>query len=173
MPLFADRKIVREFEYQQVFVQIFTALMGAAHCRIDHAPEKKRCDKCGKPIRAIKVHIIAVFGKDLETFVNISDDQAERLAKQMIDDVVSRLPDLDPDGKNGDDEPDVPGFPGLDLPGAGDDDRGGGRKKGDNPLAPVDKTIKLGERMKKLGWPTRAAQIIREELAKQKKGGKN
>lgn len=176
MPSFANRKLVLEFEYREVYVEIFQALMGATHCDQDHQPEQKKCDVCGKPIRPIKVHIISIFGNDVEVLVNVTPLAAQRLAEQMIDDVIDRtggdgevLGDGRPGNGRGDDRPlepiDLGDPPGLPEP----PDQGDERGRGHRSLVPSNRLARIADRMKKLGWPMKALNIIRDELRKRGK----
>lgn len=184
MPTFGQRKLVMEFDYRDVHVEIFAALMGATHCDVEHDPERKRCDVCGRPIRPIKVHIITIFGNDVETLVNVTPLAARRIAEKMIDDVVDRLQD------DGDPEEDLPAADDPDKPdgkpndpdkkpGDGDlfdllpppepPDRGRDKPTGPGTLVPSNRLARIADRMKKLGWPMKAVNIIREELKKRGK----
>lgn len=171
MSFIANRKLVDEFDYRDVHVEIFQALMGATHCDLPHEPEKRTCDACGRPIRPIKVHVITVFGNDINTLINVTPPGARRIAERMIDDVMDRKSDDDGDpfaDKPGDDDdaakkpPDERGD--LLIPPDEPDERGdNGRGRGERPLAPSNRLARIADRMKKLGWPLKAANIIREE----------
>jgi hypothetical protein len=173
MPFYSNQKLVDSFEYRGVFVEIYQAQMGAHHCDLDHDPAERKCRVCHKPIRSIKVHLIFCFGHEVETLVNVNALAARRIAEQLIDDQIDRLdnpfdedkdkPDDPPRGDDsGKDKPDVPDLPDLpDLPG-----NDGKRGRGERPLAPSNRLQRLAERMKKLGWPLKALNILREELKK-------
>jgi hypothetical protein len=182
MPLFGQRKLVMEFDYRDVHVEVFAALMGATHCDLEHDPDRKRCEICGRPIRPIKVHIITIFGNDIETLVNVTPLAARRIAEKMIDDVVDRLqddgdpededppadaPDKPDGGQSGKPKPpdDLPDFlPPLEPPENGRD-----KPTGPGTLVPSNRLARIADRMKKLGWPLKAVSIIREELKKRGK----
>jgi hypothetical protein len=186
MPFFDNRKLVMEFDYREVHVEIFAALMGATHCDLDHDPDKKRCEICGRAIRPIRVHIITIFGNDVETMINITPLAARRIAEKMIDDVVDRLEDDgglidedppesgDTDDKSDDADgpkkpPALPPNPGDLLPPLEPPDKGSDSPRGPGTLVPSNRLARIADRMKKLGWPTKAANIIREEFKKRGK----
>ncbi len=172
MDLYANRKLVDEFDYRDVHVEIYQALMGATHCDLKHEPDKRKCDACGSPIRPIRVHLITVFGNDIEALVNVTPQGARRIATRMIDDVIDRQSDdhgpfVDkPDDDEKDDPPDqrddLLSPPDDPPPGPGDNGRG----RGERPLAPSNRLARIADRMKKLGWPQKAANIIRDERRK-------
>lgn len=169
MPFYANRKLVDEFEYRDVHVEIFQALMGATHCDLEHEPEKRKCDACGHPIRPIKVHLITVFGNDIEALINVTTPAARRIAEKLIDDVIDRRSDDGPfvDGLDDpDEEDDRAGDDDALIPPDRSNDRGRG---GIKPLAPSNRLARIAARMKKLGWPLKAANIIRDE--RRKRGG--
>jgi hypothetical protein len=184
MPFFDHRKLVMEFDYRDVHVEIFAALMGATHCDLDHDPDRKRCEICGRPIRPIKVHIITIFGNDVETLVNVTPLAARRIAEKMIDDVVDRLgddgdpteddpatgdPDDKTDGPDGEKKPpSLPSDLGDLLPPMEPPDKGD-RPRGPGTLVPSNRLARIADRMKKLGWPMKAVNIIRDELKKRGK----
>jgi len=167
MSFYSNRRLVDEFDYRDVHVEIFSALMGATCCDLEHEPEKRKCDACGKPIRPIRVHIITVFGNDINSLINVTPLAARRIAEKMIDDVIDRQPDdLDPFAdKPADDKPkDDAGD--LLLPPDDPDPRDNGRGRGERPLAPTNRLARIADRMKKLGWPLKAANIIRDEKSR-------
>jgi len=176
MSFYANRKLVDEFDYRDVHVEIFQALMGATHCDLPHEPEKRKCDACGRPIRPIKVHLITVFGNDINTLINVTPQAARRIAERMIDDVIDRnKPDDDnPFADRPEDDEDAAKKPPADrgdllIPPDEPDQNDNGRGRGERPLAPSNRLARIADRMKKLGWPLKATNIIRDERRKRAK----
>jgi len=180
MAFYKKTKKVDEFDYRDVYVEIYEGLLGPTHCKLPHSPDKRVCDVCNRPIRPIRVHVVVIFGRDLDKLlVNMTALAVRRWAEKMIDETIDNIGDLggedtgdpDDDEKEGDDTGNKAddGLPMLppppDEPEAPPDKRG----RGDKTQSPANRLAKLADRMKKLGWPQRAMGIVREEFRKRGK----
>jgi hypothetical protein len=141
-----ERILVYKFTYKKVYVEIYKGMVGAscADCKLDHDPDKKRCDNCSKPLAPAEGYFVCILGTEIMTL----DTQKEAVewAKTFIDSSIDRLQaDLyEAMAPEHEDEPDEPE----------DEDVGRRAVEGREDLSPLEKQIV------KLGWVRKANAIL-------------
>ncbi len=153
MPFYDEnRQRVNRFRHRNILVTIYRTYRGATHCRIEHEPGKRRCDKCGAAIQPDEVFIAVVSNNILCD--EATQEAVEEKAKEILDHLTEGV---DPT----DNEPEEPIEPPADVDEDGPEPRRTGTGK-----SPFEAKID------KLGWAPQLAALarkVRKDLNKDKK----
>lgn len=151
MAYYTRPKHVVHFSYRDFEIDILKAFRGARHCDTDHKPRTRVCEKCGEKIVPQLVFLIDIDGARAGVDC-ASSEEAEEIARAMVDDQVDDDDDLD-DEDDGTDRSET-------------NEKGRGNKLILPPPPPPEPRTGIPNnvlhQMKKLGWIQRALAIINQ-----------
>jgi len=164
MPHFGVKKQVDKFTYRDVLVKVFEAMMGATHCEVEHLPDAVACKICGKTIRPVPMLIVYCNEHQVQVFYRTPLSTVRREMRKYIDEQIGQAGDRKKDPPEeieitDDEGASDAGDPLVDPPKDGAPDlselaKGAGQNV----------TEELVEKIKKLGWVSKARDIMREEF---------